>query len=206
MFITNKISYRQAEILIIETDETPETLKSRLSNFRDYEDEIKRIGLKKRLREFLGVRCGINQLFQENVKVLYHQDGKPYLADKTDSISISHSGKYIALITHPVLASGIDIEVPSKKIMKVAPRFLSDKEQTYLTDEQSAAIAWSAKEALYKIIGSDAIDFAATMEIQPFEAENTGELWIKFLKDNQKFQVAYVFTDNYTLAYCLDNF
>jgi len=206
MFITNKISYRQAEILIIETDETPETLKSRLSNFRDYEDEMKKIGLKKRLREFLGVRCGINQLFQKNVRVLYHTDGKPFLQDKTDSISISHSGKYIALITHPVLASGIDIEVPSKKIMKVAPRFLSDKERTYLTDEQSAAIAWSAKEALYKIIGSDAIDFAATMEIQPFEAENTGELWIKFLKGEQEFQVAYVFTDNYTLAYCLDNF
>lgn len=206
MFLTHKTTYRQAEILVIETDETPETLKTRLSNFKEYEDELKNISLKKRLREFLGVRCGINQLFKENVRVIYHADGKPYLRDKTDSVSISHSGKFIALITHPVLASGIDIEVPSRKVMKVAGRFLSEKERTYLTDEQSVAIAWSAKEALYKIIGRDAVDFAATMEIQPFEAAEDGELWIRFLKDDQKFQVSYVCNNNYTLAYCLDNF
>jgi 4'-phosphopantetheinyl transferase len=206
MFLTNKITYRQAEILVIETDETPETLKTRLSNFREYEDELKNIGLKKRLREFLGVRCGVNQLFKENVKVIYHADGKPYLRDKNESISISHSGKFIALITHPVLLSGIDIEVPSKKVMKVASRFLSEKERSYLVDEQSVAIAWSAKEALYKIIGKEAIDFAATLEIQPFNVASSGELLIRFIKDGQDFQIAYEMNDRYTLAYCLDNF
>ena len=205
MFNWNIFQYQNAGILVLETDETPELLLQRLQNPEDYPDWFSNLKHEKRKREFLAARIGMNILMQKNVIIDYKVDGQPFLKNTEYQISITHSGRYFALMCHPCSSVGIDLEVPSDKISKVITRFLSDKERTYLLDKISWAIAWSAKEAAFKILGHHATDFSESLEIEPFTPDKKGILNLKFLPEDKRFTLSYEHTDDYTLVYCIDN-
>ena len=101
---------------------------------------------------------------------------------------------------------GIDIQIPTDKIQKLHKRFLSETEQSELKIENDTAkltIAWAAKEALYKIIGIEAVDFANQLRIFPFEVHKTGKLNAEHVPTETKFELNYILNDDFTLVYCL---
>ena len=107
---------------------------------------------------------------------------------------------------HPTKQVGIDIECPTDKIQKVYKRFLSETEQAELSDGKNIKqlqIAWSAKEALYKIIGKEAIDFANQLRLLPFEVQTKGRITALHLVTNTVYQLTYTQTAAYTLVYCI---
>lgn len=77
--------------------------------------------------------------------------------------------------------------------------YLKHRELNYLK------VVWSTKEALYKIIGEKAYNFARKIRILPFELREEGELKALFQETNKEYLVNYRLTDKYTLAYCTDN-
>ena len=105
---------------------------------------------------------------------------------------------------HPQLEVGIDIECPSPKIEKVYTRFLSEQEQQELYGEKEVGklqIAWSAKEALFKLIGKEAVDFANHLRILAFEIEDQGELKALHLPFLHPYHLFYLQNPSYTLVY-----
>ena len=156
----------------------------------------------KRKREYLGLRAALKTAFGRKVPLAYHSDGKPFLTDEIAQISVSHSGNLLALMTHPHAKVGIDIECPSDKIERLAPRFLGKDEQETLSGKQKFRIAWSAKEALYKIIGKGAVDFAAQLRLLPFDiSDENGEFRIEHISLKTIYIGRYLLMEDYTLVY-----
>lgn len=161
----------------------------------------------KRKLEYLGVRVALKALLGKESIIQYDADGKPFLVDGSFQISISHSGKWIAVMAHPRRAAGIDIEIPSDKIKKVCKRFLSETEQEELTgcmDIKQLQLAWSAKEALYKIIGKNAVDFANQLRIFSFEVKDCGEIFAEHIPTSKRYKLHYIQHLAFNLVYCLD--
>ena len=194
-----------AQLLIWEITESIEELKNQLLSV-DMAELEKKVSDKRKL-EFLGVRVALKHMLGYEIAVKYDAEGKPFLVDESLHISVSHSGKWIAVMAHPDKSVGIDIEVPTDKIQKLYTRFLSETEQEELSGGQNIQqlqIAWSAKEALYKIIGKEAVDFAKQLRIYPFEVSENGEIRAEHIPSNQQYKLHYHQQSAYTLVYCAE--
>lgn len=164
------------------------------------------IASEKRKQEFLAVRHALNGLLGRKAEIHYDESGKPSLADNISRISISHSKSHVAVIAHPSREVGIDIEDATDKFLKLYKRFLGEQEQSDLgngNDIRKLQIAWSAKEALYKIIGLQAVDFANQLQVLPFEFKTEGIIQVKHIPADRLYEVHYTCTETYTLAYCI---
>jgi len=125
-----------------------------------------------RKKEWLGTRALLNELLNEAQLIEYHIDGRPFLNNSPYNISISHSSGYVAVILHTHSIPGIDIELLTRQVGRVASRFLSP-------DELAACIAkpelsnhrflvhWCAKEAIFKMVPLSNIEFATDINILP---------------------------------------
>lgn len=195
-----------AKLLVWEVNESIETLKEQLNLIESDQIEFKKIVSDKRKLEFLGIRIALKTLLGKEIQIQYDSDRKPDLFDNSYQISISHSNKWIAVIAHPTRKVGIDIECPNDKIQKLYTRFLSETEQLELSNGKDIGqllLAWSAKEALYKIIGKEAIDFANQVRIFPFEVKPSGELKAQHVPTKSFYQLHYQQSEEYTLVYCV---
>jgi len=200
------VSEKGAQILVYELTETVDTLLHKLHLTQAELEKFESIVTEKRKLEFLGVRLCFQKLFGESVEIENDSTGKPYLVDKTFEISISHSKNRMAVIAHPERKVGIDIENRTNKIRKVSQRFLSETEQKELSNCENDAqleLAWSAKEALYKIIGNSAVDFSNHLRIFPFEVKERGTIEAEQLETRRKFQLSYIQNNDFSLVYCI---
>jgi phosphopantetheinyl transferase len=205
---TNKdiVTIDDAKLLVWEITQSIEELVSGFEDFTLFAADFEKINSDKRKIEFLGTRWLLKTLLGKETNVQYTADGKPYLNDGSYHISLSHSGKWMAVMIHPSKQVGIDIECPTDKIQKVYKRFLSETEQTELSNGKNIKqlqIAWSAKEALYKIIGKEAVDFANQLRLFPFKVETEGQITAQHIITNTIYQLTYTQTAAYTLVYCI---
>jgi phosphopantetheinyl transferase len=113
---------------------------------------------------------------------------KPFLPDEQFHFSISHCGDFAAAIVSSTDRVGIDIEIPTEKVSKIAHKFLSEEEITgfkfqhpnspsnQLTNQpiNQLTLLWSAKEAIYKWWGNGEVDFKEMMRLEGFEMGNAG--------------------------------
>jgi phosphopantetheinyl transferase len=200
------IKIGEALLVILELTESVEDLKEEY-HLSDIEYiEFDKITSKKRQREYLGVRLALKLLLGRSVLIEYNENGKPFLADKSYQISISHSKNFMAVIAHQIRQVGIDIECPSDKIQKIYKRFLSVNEQNSFFDGidiRKLQIIWSAKETLFKIIGNQAVDFSNQLELFPFEVSNSGKIQAKHIPTDLRYELNYIYSSDFTLAYCL---
>ena len=196
----------EAKVLVWELTESVDTLYDQLNLTESDNAAFNNIVSVKRKLEFLGIRVALQALVGKKAHIEYDADGKPHLIDKSYHISVSHSNKWIAVITHPTAMVGIDIECPTDKIQKIYKRFMSFTEQQELSegkDIRQLLLAWSAKEALYKIIGKEAIDFATQLRIYPFVVSASGEMKAQHIPAKTFYRLMYQQSDQYTLVYCL---
>ena len=96
---------------------------------------------------------------------------KPYLAEEQYHFSISHCGDYAAAIVSTDQQVGIDIEVPTIRIHRVSPKFLSAPERKCAeknvrpetggwSETELLCALWSSKEAIFKWYGKGGVDFS----------------------------------------------
>lgn len=85
------------------------------------------------------------------VRLLHDPEGAPLLAGSNLNISVSHSRNFAAIMLHPSLRCGIDIEEPRPaQLERVRTKFLSPAEQV---STLNLLRAWTAKEAVFKAAG-----------------------------------------------------
>jgi len=200
----NIILFDNARVLVWKITEKIDELKLKLKELG--ENEFEQIVSEKRKLEYLGIRVALSELLGEEIRICYTDERKPYFVNNKYELSVSHSGEWIAVMIHPKRPVGIDIEIPTLKIQKVYTRFLSETEQHELSNGQDLKqlqIAWSAKEALYKIIGNEAVDFANQLRIFPFEVNEEGEISAEHIPTKKTYHLRYLQHSDYTLVYCL---
>lgn len=172
-------TYSKGDFLlgIWKADETTEQLLASLEHKDWYEGKLAACsGTRK--HEWLAVRVLLKALCGEEKEIAYHASGRPYLKDGSRHISISHTRGYVAVALHPFREVGVDIEQYGTRVKNVASRFIRPDEAPTLAkgDEIYALLLhWSAKEALFKLLGMDGVDFIRHLHILPFVPSEEGE-------------------------------
>lgn len=125
------------------------------------------------------------QVYSENGKEGYRElghfrNGAPFLVGETGRISITHTGRFLAVATLPDTpevdlsvfseraAMGIDAErADREQTLRVREKFLSDDELQMIDKEdvKMNVMAWTAKEALYKAAMQEGLDFRNNIRI-----------------------------------------
>jgi len=97
-------------------------------------------------------------------KIEYTDSGKPYLTTG-GHISISHSGRAVAITTAP-FPVGVDIQEHDNRMFSLAAKFLNREDYLPTPDTGEALhCIWTAKEAVYKACGRARISFSKDIKI-----------------------------------------
>ena len=135
-------------------DETLDELLNMLPQQETYLEGLQRFSAEHRRLEWLSVRVLLFTLLGEEKEIAYYPSGKPYLADKSASISISHTRGYVSVIIGEAGKEvGIDIEQYGERVHKVAHKYMRADEPLSLyqgTDTWALLLHWSAKEVVFK--------------------------------------------------------
>ncbi|MHA8052466.1 4'-phosphopantetheinyl transferase superfamily protein [Aquirufa sp. Wall-65K1] len=136
-------------------DQIPDSWKTTLPPEQSH--ETKKI-------ESLAARYCLWQLVQEqigqDVLLVKSTTNRPYLNHSDWQISLSHSFPYVAAAISHQKNIGLDLEKKARKILKIAPRFLSMEELDWSKNDASKQVAaWTVKEAMYKAQHQAGLDF-----------------------------------------------
>lgn len=129
--------------------------------FREHElKRLNQFSSEKRKREFKGVVCLKNYLF-ENEEIIYSENGAPRLLYHAEKhISISHSFIYIGMLVAD-FQIGLDIELISDKVKRVTSKFINAHEEQHfdLNSAEELTRIWTMKEVLYKAVSIVGLDY-----------------------------------------------
>ncbi len=145
--------------------------------------------------------------------ILIATTNKPFLEDEAFHFSISHCGDYAAVIVSTEKRVGVDIEIPTPKVLKIAHKFLHVEEQQLLRtldgsdDTIYTTLLWSAKEAMFKWWGFGNVDFSEVLRVQISSTAKEGRLPAQFLHPNftTSFPVHYKIFPHLVLAWIVTN-
>lgn len=206
--IYNKIVYEDCQLAIWEIDESYDEMVSKIHFFEGEQEKLHNYKSEVRKLEWLSVRRLLREVKGAPTQIVYNDQRKPFLFNSDSHISISHSKKLTAIMLSKNKRIGLDLELMSQEIDKVAHKFLNEDE--YITENKELRnihlyIHWCAKEALYKLLDKQDINFRKNLTIEPFEPEVCGELMgfvdNKFWHD--KFLLRYFTIQDYILVYCV---
>lgn len=206
LYLRKKLD-NKAEIAVWQITETEEQLTSLSSVPNDEMEEISIIRNKNQRMQRLAVRALLNEVFEEKMYLDHHDNGKPYLENCVTNISITHTDKYVAIITHDEDDLGIDIESLDRDFSAVEKKVLSEDEIEDLEDDtrnEQLAIYWCAKEAIFKRMSQNRVDLAEQIEVEKFRPKGEGELEATFIhKDGheEEFELEYMTFDRHVLVW-----
>lgn len=125
-------------------------------------------------------------------EILIASTSKPYLPHEQYHFSISHCGNYAAAIVSSCERVGIDIEIPTIKVLRILHKFLHPQElqlfnlkvlpfkfrdtdpQLPTSDPVLCTLLWSMKEAMFKWWGWGEVDFSEMLRIDYFQLKGEG--------------------------------
>ena len=190
-------------------DESVDTLLDLLPEREYYEREVQRFVASHRRLEWLSVRALLFRLLGEHKEVCYQRSGKPYLADYSYFISISHTKGYVSVILSDKVPVGIDIEQYGQRVHRVAHKYMREDESVRLYKEDatwSLLLHWSAKEVMFKCMDTDGVDFRQHLHIEPFLLQEQGDFTAHEYRTEQKrsFRIHYLLHPEFVMTWSID--
>lgn len=191
------------------TDETLDELLAMLPSKDVYLQGMQRFKAEYRRLEWLAVRVLLYTLLGEEKEIAYYTTGKPYLADASASISISHTKGYVAVVLGmPDKEVGIDIEQYGERVRRVAHKFMREDEEASLfrgTEIWSLLLHWSAKETMFKCMNASDVDFREHMRVLPFPVNESGIFSAEEYRtaEKRRFTIHYYLSSDFVLTLSL---
>lgn len=137
----------------------------------------------KKLQEYLMIRQMLHDKLP-NHKILYKDNGEPFLSPHDAEISITHSFPF-AVLAISKEKIGIDLEKINPKIEKIKHKFLHQNELQWAKDLEQLTIIWTIKEALYKLHHAKYWALYKHYEVQPFSL-NDNEIHCSVLDNDNR--------------------
>lgn len=128
-----------------------------------------------RREEYLAWRAVIRREIGRDAAIGYNAVGAPVLTNYPYHLAVSHCRGRIAVgISNRPCA--VDIEPIDRNFQRILTRYLTPEEQRLSTHPLYPAIAWCAKETLYKYAGRRELDLLRDLRIDriSFPEENDG--------------------------------
>ncbi len=164
---------------------------------------FKRITNEKRKREWIIVRYLLQNLMGISQEICYSENGKPSITSQ--NISISHSGRMVALILSNYKCA-IDIEQVSQRISKISHKAFSANELSFAHSDEELTVLWCVKESVFKLYGNGDVDFRNDIAIDSIKDFNSGVISCRFLKKNVLLDNLNLETiGNYKMVWVVDN-
>lgn len=175
-------------------------------------------GMKSQLhqRAFLSVRKLLQEVGYSDFDLQYDESGKPHLNPNNChtepvEVSISHSNNFSTLIISDQKA-GIDIEMQRDKIIRIADKFVNNKESLRLGDTNTLdyikklTVKWGAKEAIFKIRNEPGISFKDHIWVNSFEIRDQKTIATLEMENvKQQFSIYFEEFENFTLVCAFEN-
>ncbi|WP_018477081.1 4'-phosphopantetheinyl transferase family protein [Pontibacter roseus] len=165
----------------------------------------------RRQREWLASRVLVYQLLQrftaEPLPLLRDLTGKPLLQKEGLHLSITHSPSLAAVILSDRYEVGIDIEYISPKALRVADKFLTERERILTADDElKTCLYWSAKETLYKMYGKKQLVFKENLFVEPAQGAENNVLQGQVITDkfSKLYQIQHELLLGHVLTYSID--
>lgn len=132
--------------------------------------DFQQYSFEKRKIEWLSTRRLLKELIGSPFEITYLETGKPILSHfRYKHVSISHSREFVVVFVHENLNTGIDIESVNRNFNPVEKRYLSEDELLQVNkDPLLQCLYWCAKEAVFKFVAEDGIEFKKQIHIAPF--------------------------------------
>ena len=173
-------------------------------------ETILKYSSKRRQIEQLAVRILLNKCFTKKQYLGYEENNRPYLKNYPGDISISHTDRFVGIVVHGSKYVGIDIEGRARNFLPVENKVVTDYEHSFLVDryhDDQLCIIWCAKEAIYKAMHEQKVEFNRQIEIKRFIPRREGRLEARFIDnqyDDQRLKLYYrMLNDSYAMAWVL---
>lgn|SRR5690606_4227428 len=109
--------------------------------------------------------------------IIKDANGKPFPANSSWNLSLSHSYPFVAAYLHAVDSIGIDIQHPNDALLRIAHRILNPAELADAGGQlDKLCVIWCAKEVLIKVHGKKDLIFAKNLKINPFSLNSEGHI------------------------------
>lgn len=126
----------------------------------------------KRLAEVLVEHLLLNIIFGQPVALEHTTEGRPYVSSRQEYLSVTHTSGLVCIAVNQEHSVGIDVERRGERVLRVRTRFLNEAEQRFIAadDVKANLMAWTAKEALYKVVEDDHATMHDDLRLDPFKA------------------------------------
>ena len=187
----DKIDKDGTRVVIWEVNESLEFFSEHLLLSSDEQSFVKTLNKKRKL-EWSASRFLMQQVLDIDIEAKLRKDtyGKPFLLQEDVHISISHSHDYSAIAISPKVI-GIDIQLELDKISRIAHKFISDEEHSFIEENKKIIYyhsIWGAKESMYKAYGRKHVEFKCDMIVDPFVFKEDGYTFAGRLEKEKTFQ------------------
>ncbi len=163
----------KTRVILWKIEETEDELLKFITLPLTEKEKFKKRKSPKHRLEFLGSRAAMISLGIDLDKVLFNDNGAPYLTDRR-YCSISHTDGYGAVVVSDN-KSGVDVEIYKDKITRIASKFVHpaevfvNKSENYL---KMLTRLWTVKESVYKAFGDPGIHFSKAIQVDPFQLQD----------------------------------
>lgn len=148
---------------------------------------FQKFNYEKRKTEWLAARVLLKQMIGSSFHISYSESGKPLLDHpEYPHISISHSRHFVAVLIHQHQAVGVDIESMNRNYAPIKKRYLSEIELQQVNENPYLqCIYWCAKEAVFKLVEEEGVDFRKQIEVIAFDP-HVDTFYARFLSGNRE--------------------
>lgn len=118
----------------------------------------------RRRAEFVSWRALFHRHFGLDKVVAYTPEGAPCVVGSPLHIGVSHSARNVAVVLSD-RPCAVDLESPDRNFARILSRYLSPDEERLTTDPRWPALAWCAKETLYKLARTEGLRMAEDLHL-----------------------------------------
>lgn len=128
-------------------------------------------GSERRRREYLTWRAVVRRALGPDVRIGYDANGAPQLLDLSLHLSVSHCAGLVAVALSDAPCA-VDAESAGRDFSRACSRYLTPSEASLSSDPLWPAVAWCAKETLYKYARRRELDLCRDLRL--LEADLAG--------------------------------
>jgi hypothetical protein len=199
------ISLPRGQIGVWQLTESLADLMSCFSSDELGNSDFRKYSFEKRKIEWLATRVLLKKIIGSEFSVTYAETGKPVLShDKYKYLSISHSQNFVAVYLHEDCDVGIDLESKVRNYYAIEKRYLSasELEQTG-GNPVLQCLYWCAKEAIFKMVPYEGLEFREHIHIRPFNPEQNDRFSGSFNYGNETidYQLNFQIFENHCMVW-----